>query len=104
MFKLLDKKGRIYPMFVCDECGDVIRHAKEGLISWNPEGAEPGPNGAAVITDIRTLCIDCEGSSKHIFSMPLDVEVAFLLHNLGFKGAVKKAAEERADSYRRMDL
>ena len=84
---LIEDGALTYPRLVCDACQQIIEQASAANVNWNIESE------TAVV--IHKGC-DAARGSKEDMSMPLEVELLWLLDNSGLHGKELMKAKQSA--------
>jgi hypothetical protein len=84
---LMEEGAWTYPRLVCDACQEIIEQASAANVNWDIEGE------TAVV--IHKRC-DAARGSKEDMSIPLEVELLWLLHNSGLRGKELTKAKQSA--------
>jgi len=85
---LMEDGALTYPRLVCDACQQVIEQASAANVNWDIESE------TAVV--IHKQC-DAARGRKEDMSMPLEVELLWLLHNSGLSGEELTKAKQSAN-------
>ncbi len=84
---LMEDGALTCPRLVCDACQQIIEQASAANVNWDIESK------TAVV--IHKQC-DAERGSKEDMSMPLEVELLWLLDNSGLRGKELTKAKQSA--------
>ena len=86
---LMEDGALTCPRLVCDACQQIIEQASAANVNWNIESK------TAVV--IHKQC-DVARGAKEDMSMPLEVELLWLLDNSGLRGKELTKAKQSAKS------